>query len=83
MIDNILSKSFERDQNKSLKSLFQDKLESTGLSKTQFERLSGLQRRSLDGIIDKSSKHTDVINLIKLGEFLEISVDELLVLHFL
>jgi HTH-type transcriptional regulator/antitoxin HigA len=82
MIDDILSKSFERDDEKSLKELFQDKLESTGLSKTQFEKLSGVQRRSLDGIIEKPSKHIDVVNLVKLGEFLELSVVELLVLHF-
>lgn len=82
MINKILSKSFDDENNLSFKKLLQDKLDFTGLSKTQFEKLSGLQRRSLDGIINKSSKQTDVLNLLKLGEFLELSLEELLILHF-
>lgn len=82
MISDILNKCFNEEDDKSFKELLQDKLDFTGLSKTQFERLSGLQRRSLDGIIDKSSKQTDVVNLLKLGEFLELTLEELLVLHF-
>jgi Zn-dependent peptidase ImmA (M78 family) len=82
MINEILKKSFDDKNDSSFKKLLQDKLDLTGLSKTQFEKLSGLQRRSLDGIINKSSKQTDVLNLLKLGEFLELSFEELLVLHF-
>ena len=82
MINEILKKSFNDENDTSFKKLLQDKLDLTGLSKTQFEKLSGLQRRSLDGIINKSSKQTDVLNLLKLGEFLELSLEELLVLHF-
>ncbi len=82
MINNILKKSFEDTNNLSFDILLQEKLKSSGLSKTQFERFSGLQRRSLDGIINKSSKQTDIINLLKLGEFLELSFEDLLILHF-
>jgi Zn-dependent peptidase ImmA (M78 family) len=82
MINNILKKSFEDTNDLSFEILLQEKLKSSGLSKTQFERFSGLQRRSLDGIINKSSKQTDIINLLKLGEFLELSFEDLLILHF-
>ena len=82
MIDNILKQSFDDTDDLSFDILLQEKLKSSGLSKTQFEKFSGLQRRSLDGIINKSSKQTDIINLLKLGEFLELSFEELLVLHF-
>jgi len=54
----------------------------SGLSKTQYENLANIQRRSLDGILDKTSKQTDIINLLKLGEFLELSFEDLLVFHF-
>ncbi|MCF2445821.1 helix-turn-helix transcriptional regulator [Dyadobacter sp. CY345] len=80
MIGDILNRSFLVE--KSVKQLFNSKLDEAGLSKTQFEKLSGIQRRSLDGILDKSSKQTDIIHLLKLSEFLELSVDEILVYHF-
>jgi len=82
MISEILSKSFKVHEDLSFEKLLKDKLKSTGLSKTHFERLSGLQRKSLDGILKKSSKQTDIVNLLKLGEFLELSLEELLILHF-
>ena len=80
MISDILDKSFKA--NTDFEKLLKDKLKATGLSKTHFERLSGIQRKSLDAILKKSSKHTDIVNLLKLGEFLELSLEELLVLHF-
>ncbi len=82
MINEILKKSFESNEDTSFDSLLKEKLELTGLSKTQFEKLSGLQRRSLDGILESTSKQTDVVNLLKLGEFLDLDISELLALHF-
>ncbi|MGB0948846.1 MAG: helix-turn-helix domain-containing protein, partial [Marinirhabdus sp.] len=80
MISEILGKSFEAQSN--FEELLKNKLKATGLSKTRFERLSGIQRKSLDAILKKSSKQTNVVNLLKLGEFLELSLEELLILHF-
>jgi len=82
MINEILNASLNITEKVSLKLLFQEKLKASGLSKTQFEKLANLQRRSLDGILDKTSKQTDVINLLKIGEFLDLSLVELMVLHF-
>lgn len=82
MINEILKQSLNLSENVSLNEMFIQKLQSTGLSKTQFEKLAGIQRRSLDGILEKTSKQTDVINLLKLGEFLEIDFKELLIYYF-
>jgi len=82
MINEIIKKSITLDNEITLKSLFEDKLQLTGLSKTQFEKLSGIQRKSLNGILDKTSKQTDIINLLKVGEFLDLNFEELLVYHF-
>ena len=82
MINDILNESFEVGNDTSLDRLLMEKLKIVGLSKTQFEKLSGLQRRSLDGILKKTSKQTDIINLLKLGEFLDLNIKDLLVLHF-
>src|SRR5690606_33893056 len=81
MIDNILNKSFHYD-GPSIEDLFKEKLEFSGLTKTQFEKLSGMERRSLDAILDKTSKQTDIIKLLKLADVLEIDFYELLVIHF-
>lgn len=80
MINDTLDRSFRT--NKDLEKLLKDKLKSTGLSKTNFERLSGIQRKSLDRILKKSSKQTDILNLLKLGEFLELNLEDLFILHF-
>jgi len=82
MINSILTRSISLPEKSSLKSLFFEKLKMSGLSKTQYENLANIQRRSLDGILDKTSKQTDIINLLKLGEFLELSFEDLLVFHF-
>lgn len=81
MIRNILESSLNLPESPSLKELFNEKLLEFGLSKTQFEKLANIQRRSLDGILDKSSKQTDVTNILKLGEFLEMPFDRLLAYH--
>jgi HTH-type transcriptional regulator/antitoxin HigA len=81
MIDNILNKSFQY-YGPTLEELFKVKLENSGLTKTQFEKLSGMERRSLDAILDKTSKQTDIIKLLKLAEFLEMDFNELLIIHF-
>lgn len=81
MIDRILNKSFEY-KGLPLEDLLKEKLENSGLTKTQFEKLYGMERRSLDAILDKTSIQTDIIKLLKLAEFLEIDFNELLVIHF-
>lgn len=82
MIYDILKQSIDLPDSVSIKEMLNKKLIETGLSKTQFEKLAGLQRRSLDGILNKKSKQTDIINLLKLGEFLDLSFEELLIYHF-
>ncbi|MFC0776959.1 ImmA/IrrE family metallo-endopeptidase [Flavobacterium sp. HJSW_4] len=81
MIDDILNKSFQYN-GPSLEELLKVKLDESGLTKTQFEKLSGMERRSLDAILDKTSKQTDIIKLLKLAEFLEMDFNNALIVHF-
>lgn len=81
MINKILNKSFSYE-GATLEELLKEKLDLSGLTKTQFEKLSGMERKSLDAILDKTSKQTDIIKLMKLAEFLEIDLNDLLVIHF-
>lgn len=82
MIRDLLHKSFQINPEITFDKLLKQKLKETGLSKTQFERLSGLQRRSVDGIIYKTAKYTDVTTLLKLGEFLGLTLEQTIQLHF-
>lgn len=61
---------------KTLKELFDDRLEKYSIAQYQAEALMGLQRRTLDGILDKSAIRVDAINLLKLSQFLGLSEDE-------
>jgi HTH-type transcriptional regulator/antitoxin HigA len=64
MIDDILKQSFKYEGS-NLDDLFKVKLETSGLTKTQFEKLSGMERRSLDAILDKTSKqHQTYVNCL-------------------
>lgn len=81
MINNILRESLNYN-GPTLEDLLLEKLENSGLTKTQFEKLAGIERKSLDSIIDKTSKQTDVSKLIKLGEFLDLDFEKLLILHY-
>lgn len=81
MINDILRESLNYN-GPSLEDLLIDKLEKSGLTKTQFEKLAGIERKSLDSILNKTSKQTDVSKLIKLGEFLDLSFEKLLILHY-
>jgi HTH-type transcriptional regulator / antitoxin HigA len=81
MVNKILNSSFNY-KGQTLEELLLEKLEISGLNKTQFEKLAGIERKSLDAILYKTSKQTDVNKLIKLGEFLEISIEDLLVIHY-
>ena len=81
MVTKILRQSFDYT-GPTLEELLQQKLENSGLNKTQFEKLAGIERKSLDAILYKTSKQTDINKLVKLGEFLEIGIEELLIIHY-
>lgn len=78
-VEDLVRRSF-RENSESLKELLDQKLEESGLSKTQFEKLSKIGRKSLDPILNNESKQTDIIKLLKIGEFLDLSVRDLLIL---
>ncbi|NRF37446.1 ImmA/IrrE family metallo-endopeptidase [Pedobacter foliorum] len=64
-------------ENGSLKTLFESKLQQYGLTTNQAEKLLSMQKRTLEGILDKSAKRVDVVNLLKLGQFLGLNTEAL------
>jgi len=65
----------------SIKALFELKLAKHSITQNQAENLLAMQKRSLDGILDGTAKRVDVINLLKLGQFLGLETDALLRLY--
>ena len=58
-----------------IKELFEEKIQSLNLSQLNVERSLEIEHRTLDGILSKTAKRVDVINLIKLSYFLDIPLE--------
>lgn len=65
----------------SLKELFEKRISELGLSQNQAEKLLNIERKSLVGILDRSAKRVDVVNILKLGKFLNLKVDDVLKIY--
>lgn len=61
----------------SIKEIFAARLTKHGITQNQAEKLLNMQKRTLEGILDGSAKRVDVINLLKLGQFLGLETDTL------
>lgn len=57
---------------KSIKELFEQRIEKYGLTQAQVEKMLGMQNRTLEGILNQSAIRVDAINILKLCQFLGI-----------
>lgn len=62
----------------SLKDLFDRRLQQLALSQTQVEKLLGIEHKTLVGILDRSAKRVDIVNVLKLGNFLNLAPESLI-----
>jgi HTH-type transcriptional regulator/antitoxin HigA len=62
----------------SIKEIFEARLARHGITQNQAEKMLNMQKRTLEGILDGSAKRVDVINLLKLGQFLGLKMEALL-----
>lgn len=58
------------DTNKSISELFKKRLEKYNIARSQAELAMDMQSRSLDAILDNSAQRVDIINILKLSQFL-------------
>lgn len=72
--DSIISEACEHLPYENLKvnflQLFENKIQELSITKHQAYNVLGLDKKTIEPILDGSSKITDVCNLIKLGDFL-------------
>lgn len=75
-LSNILARSFNDPVD--IESLYAEKLAETGLKNSQVAKLLGIDRNSLTPIIKGTAKQPSVMNLLKVGEFLELDVSTMM-----
>ncbi len=65
----------------SIKEIFEIRLNEFGITQNQAEKLLGMEKRTLEGVLNKTLKRVDVINLLKLGQFLGLDISLLLKIY--
>lgn len=78
-ITKILDKSFEKDYvAEDLSALFEAKANQYGLSVSQARDLLGIEYKSLTPLLNGTAKQPNLINVLKLADFLDIDLNVLL-----
>ncbi len=80
-VDNLLSSIFSDKTNDTavdIKSLFEEKLIEYNLSKTKALKILNIDKDVFDEILSGSAKQPNLINVIKIAEFLEIEINSVI-----
>lgn len=72
----LAARTYEPDL--SLKEIFNVRLDELDLSQKQAQTLLGMEYRGIAGILNRTASRVDVVSLIKLSQFLGITVDDML-----
>lgn len=78
LIDSAVKSSVDISSYSSLQELYDAKKKSLGLSDRQIQEILGIQRNSLNPILNGEGKQINLISVIKLAHFLGLSVNDLI-----
>ena len=56
--------------------LFERRIEELGITQSRAEAMLGIEKKSLNSILNKEAKRVDIITIIKLAQFLNLPVDD-------
>lgn len=76
-VDNLLHSVLSEIDILDIKTLFEDKLKEYNLSKTRALQILNIDKDVFDEIISGTAKQPSLINVIKLAEFIEIEIDDI------
>lgn len=76
-IDKYLDELLEKEK-PTLQQLFDDKIRESGISKTLAFKIMGVRTVTMEGILQGSQKQVDVLNLVKLANFLQKPLEEVI-----
>jgi HTH-type transcriptional regulator/antitoxin HigA len=73
----LLSTTHENENTKdqSFKSLFEERINTLGITQSRAEVILGIEKKTLNKILSSEAKRIDIITMIKLAQFLNLSVD--------
>ncbi len=66
----------EGDSDNKFKSLFQQRIESLGITQSRAEVVLGIEKKTLNKILNNDSKRVDIITALKLAQFLNLSIEK-------
>ena len=75
-VDELLANIFREEKKIPLRDLFEGKLKQFGISYNQACKALKMDKKSIDPILDNKSKQVNAVNLLKLGEFLGLDVED-------
>lgn len=77
IIDPVVKSVEEKDEDATLKDLYRARKEKLKLSNRQIQILLGMDKKTLDPILNATAKQINFINIIKLSHFLGIPINEI------
>lgn len=78
-ISNLLQESFEKTNQINPREIFEDKLIELNISENQAFNLIGLDKNSVNPILDGSIKHPSLFNVLKIADFIDVPLKEIIV----
>lgn len=76
-VNQLLKSAFENPETESLQVIFDKKLDEYGLTKTKVCTILNIDKDTLNDLITGTAKQPNLINVLKLSEFLEINLKEI------
>ena len=80
-VPELLQDALLQSPNRTLAAAFELELGRSGLTRTQVERLLGIQRRTLDKILNGEGKGHDITQVLKVGAFCGLDISQTLSMY--
>lgn len=68
-------------ENKSFNEIFFDRLSELGITQSRAEDILSIEKKSLNSILNNDAKRVDIVTILKLSQFLNIEVDNIVKLY--
>ncbi|HCK24195.1 MAG TPA: pirin [Bacteroides graminisolvens] len=81
ILNPVVRSNLHIEEGKTLKDIFNAKLEELNVAQSKVETLISIERKTLNAILDNTAKRVDVVNLIKISHFLGLEINELMALY--
>lgn len=77
-VDTLLKSIFSEDNNLDIRALFDEKINTYGVSKTKVLKLLNIDKDVFEQILNGKAKQPNLIHVVKIANFLEMNVDSVI-----